>query len=238
MATSQLLTDTKKFDDMIVEVVTDLRKKHKRADCESIHKEIVKIADFSNISKEDLMNRINILLIDEKILNKRNRNLGSYYVNEKTSPDYNNFSETTHNTSADNTKPVCPVTSQTQTPSKTSDRSASINPIPDFTIGFASPDGQSSNIDAIYEKIKIQRCKDNILQNLRENIIEIFNTELVNFKAQCEDLVKRSCADYSKIISQLQDELKSKDHITDKLLTAIRDLTSSELKLKDIIIHN
>ena len=58
MATSQLVTDTKKFDSMIVDVITDLRKKHKRADCESIHKETVKLADFS---KEDLMNRINTL---------------------------------------------------------------------------------------------------------------------------------------------------------------------------------
>ena len=81
MATSQLVTDTKKFDGMIIDVITDLRRKHKRADWESIHKEIVKLADFSNISKEYFMNRINTLLIDEEILNKRNRNLGSYYVN-------------------------------------------------------------------------------------------------------------------------------------------------------------
>ena len=210
MATSQLITDRKKFDEMIVDVIADLRKRHKRADCESIHKEIVKIADFSNISKEDLMNRINVLLIDEKILNKRNRNLDSYYVNENTSPDYNNFSETPHNTSADNTEPIFPVTSQT--PSKTRERSTSINRIPAFTIGFASPDGQSSNIDTIYEKIKIQSFKDNILQNLRENITEIFNTELVNFKAQREELVKKSCADNNKIIGQLQDELTSSNN--------------------------
>ena len=188
MTTSQLLTDTKKFDEMIVDVITDLTRKHKH--CESIHKEIVKIADFSNISKEDLMNRLNILLIDEKILNKRNRNLDFCYVNKNTSPDNNNFPETPHNTSADDTEPILPVTSQT--PSKTRERSSSVNPIPDFTIGFASPDGQSSNIDTIYEKIKIQIfIKDNISQNLCENIIEIFDTELVNFKAQCEDLVKK-----------------------------------------------
>ena len=59
MATSQLVTDMKKFDGMIVDVITDLRRKHKRADCESTHKEIVKLADFSNIGKEDFMNRIN-----------------------------------------------------------------------------------------------------------------------------------------------------------------------------------
>ena len=78
MVTSQLLTGTEKFDEMTVDVITDLKRKHKRVDCKSIHKEIVEMSDFRNTSKEDLMNRINILLIDEKILNKRNRNLDSY----------------------------------------------------------------------------------------------------------------------------------------------------------------
>ena len=64
------------------------------------------------------MNRINTLLIDEKILNKRNQNLDSYYVNGNTSPDNNNFSETPHNnilfnTSTDDTEPIFPVTSKT-----------------------------------------------------------------------------------------------------------------------------
>ena len=54
MATSQLLIDTENFDEMIVDVITDLKRKNKHADCESIHKEIVKIADFSSISTEDL----------------------------------------------------------------------------------------------------------------------------------------------------------------------------------------
>ena len=77
------------------------------------------------------MNRINILLIDEKILNKRSRNLYSYNVSENTPPDNNNFSETPHNnisfnTSAGNTKPIFPVASQT--PSKTRERPTSINP--------------------------------------------------------------------------------------------------------------
>ena len=46
---------------------------------------------FADQRFKDLLNRINILLIDEKILNKRNKNLDSYYVNENTSPDNNNF---------------------------------------------------------------------------------------------------------------------------------------------------
>ena len=160
MAISQLVTDTKKFDRMIIDVITDLRRKHNRADFESNQKEIVKLADFGNISKEDLMNRIDTLLIDEKILNKRNRNLGSYYVNENTSSDNNNFSEAPHNNilfnfSTDDKEPIFPVTSKA--PSITKERSISINPIPEFAIGFASPDGQSLNIDAIIcKKIKIQ----------------------------------------------------------------------------------
>ena len=91
MATPQFVTDTKKFDGMIADVITDLRWKHKSADCESNRKEIVKLADFSDDSKKDLMNRINTLLIDGKILNEKNRNLDFYYVNENTSPDSNNF---------------------------------------------------------------------------------------------------------------------------------------------------
>ena len=124
-----------------------------------------------------------------------------------------------------------------QTPSKTRERSTLVNPIPDFPIGFTSPLGQNSNIDTIYEKIKIQSFKDNILQNPRENISEIFDFELVILKAQCENLVKKSCADYNKIIDELQDELKFKDHIINKLLKTIGDLTSLELKSKDNIIH-
>ena len=83
----------------------------------------------------------------------------------------------------------------------------------------------------------IQSFKSDILQNLRENIIEIFDAKLFNFKAQFGDLVKKSCTDYNKIIDQIQDELKSKDHIINKLLTTIGDLTTSELKSKDNIIH-
>ena len=51
MATPQLFIHTKKVHELIVDVITDLKRKHKRGDCERIHKEIVKIADFSNISK-------------------------------------------------------------------------------------------------------------------------------------------------------------------------------------------
>ena len=92
------------------------------------------------------MNRNNILLINEKILNKRNRNFDCYYISENISPDDNNFSEThdnkiSLNTSTDDTKQICPVISQTPSKAREREISASIHPIPGFTIEFASPVG-------------------------------------------------------------------------------------------------
>ena len=51
---------------------------------------------------------------------------------------YNNISS---NIFADNTEPIFSVTSQM--PSKTRERSTSINPIPELATVFAPPDGQS-----------------------------------------------------------------------------------------------
>ena len=62
-----------------------------------------------------------------------------------------------------------------------------------------------------WKKIKIQSFYNNILQSLWENFTEIFDVELVNFKAQCEE--NKSCADYNKIKDQLQDELKVPLHM-------------------------
>ena len=53
------------------------RKKRKRAGIDSIHKKIVKTIDFNDTTKDDFQDSINILLINEKLINKINRNLDS-----------------------------------------------------------------------------------------------------------------------------------------------------------------
>ena len=88
------------------------------------------------------------------------------------------------------------------------------------------------------------------MKNLRVNVLrtifyKIFAKILVKYltmnlstlKINVEDLVKKPCADFNKTIDQLQDELKSKDHIINKILTTIGHLTSSKLRSKDNIIH-
>ena len=72
------------FDQNIFTVINDLKEKRKRADIDidSTHKEITKTIDFRHTTKDDLQVRINIILINEKLINKTNRNLNSYSVNE------------------------------------------------------------------------------------------------------------------------------------------------------------
>ena len=67
-----------------------------------------------------------------------------------------------------------------------------------------------------YEKIKVENFKENILQNLRGNIKEIFDSEFTIFRSKCEELVQAVW--YSTQIDHLQNELKAKDKIIDEFL--------------------
>ena len=95
------------------------------------------------------------------------------------------------------------------------------------------------NMDTItqYVKIKVKSFKENILQNLRNNIKEIFDSEFTIFKSKCEELVQTSSVRYNKQIDHLQNELKTKDKIIDQLLKSLSSLTNSELESKNNIIH-
>ena len=76
MATALIQIETISFDQNIFTVVNDLKEKRKRADIDSIqHKEIIKLIDFKDITKNDLQDRINILLMNENLIYKINRNL-------------------------------------------------------------------------------------------------------------------------------------------------------------------
>ena len=61
-----------------------------------------------------------------------------------------------------------------------------------------------------YEKIKGKSFKENILQNLRNNIKEIFGSEFTIFKSKCEELVQTSSVRYNKY--HLQNDLKKKQN--------------------------
>ena len=79
MATVLIQSGTISFDQNIFTAINDLKKKQNRADIYSIHKQTI---NFKDTTKDDLQYRINILLINEKLINKSNRNLNSYSVND------------------------------------------------------------------------------------------------------------------------------------------------------------
>ena len=62
-----------------------------------------------------------------------------------------------------------------------------------------------------YEKIKVENFKENILQNLRDNVKEIFDSEFTIFGSKCEELVQA-------VWYSTQIESKAKDKIIDELL--------------------
>ena len=67
--------------DTIFSTILQIRKKNNRADNESIYKQIIKAIDFEDVTKEFFHDMIHTLINDEKMINKRNRNADSYYVN-------------------------------------------------------------------------------------------------------------------------------------------------------------
>ena len=59
-----------------------------------------------------------------------------------------------------------------------------------------------------YEKLKVESFKENILQNLRYNIKEIFDSEITIVKSKCEELVQKSSVRFNKQIDKKKNEQK------------------------------
>ena len=135
-------SETILFDQSIFTVINDLKEKRKRADIDSIdHKEIIKLIDFKDITKDDLQDRINILLINEKLINKINRNLNSYSVNEaNTNTEYGTsqvLSSNSYFANSDNDSTSdSSVTPQTLLKGS---ETTSTKSIPDLSIGLLTP---------------------------------------------------------------------------------------------------
>ena len=232
------------FDQNIFTVINDLKKKRKHADIDTIHKEIIKTIDFKVTTKDDLQDRINILLINEKLIHKIDRNLNSYSINEvNTNIEYATTKVLSSNLSFanPNNESTADFSITPQTPLKDYE-TPSTKSSPDFTIGLTNPMKKTienaeinsskkyKDTMAQYEKIKIKTFKENILQNLRNNIKEIFDSEFTIFKSKCEELTETSSLRYNRQIGHLQNELKMKEKIIDQLLKSLSSLTNSELE--------
>ena len=101
---------------------------------------MIKTIDFKDTSKNDLRDRINTLLINEKFINKINRSLNSYSVNEAVNTKYCTAQALSSNLSfANPNNDSTPDSSITpQTPLKNSE-TPTTKSISDLTIGLATP---------------------------------------------------------------------------------------------------
>ena len=102
-------------------------------------KEIIKTIDFKDTTKDHLQDRINILLINEKLINKINRNLNSYPVNEGNTNTGTSqaLSSNSHFANSDNDSTSdSSVTPQTLLKGS---ETTSTKSIPDLSIGLLTP---------------------------------------------------------------------------------------------------
>ena len=171
-------------------------------------------------------------MIDEKLLNKINRNLNSYSVNTvNTEIDY----ETTQLISSNSSiaTPMNDATPRfnmaTQTPLNDSETPIT-NSIPHFSADFLTPEHKT--IENAH-----MNSSEKYIDRIYECIKELFDNEFTIFKSKREELVETSSLRYNKQIDHLQNEIKSKDKIIDQLIISLTNLTYSELESKNRIIH-
>ena len=123
-----------------------------------------------------------------------------------------------------------------------------ITPNPQFLIGLnvldeqhcgrnASKNKQTQSMRKLKFKIKIKSFRDETPQNFRDNLKEVFCSEIKTFQSKHECLVEYSRIRYDKQIEHLQVELKSKYQIINQLQTTLANLTNLELESNGSIIH-
>ena len=66
----------------IITTINKLKNQNKRADIDSIQKQLVKTTSMQDLTKEDLLKKIHDLETEGKILNKLNRNKDSFHVSK------------------------------------------------------------------------------------------------------------------------------------------------------------
>ena len=142
------------LDHCIYSAINRIRGQNRRADRNSVHKDIIKTIDFEKISKSFLDDRINMLIQNDKIINKLNRNKDSFRIADN---DFN-LSITD----------VLPMTQNSLSFLSTPSFSASRNPSP------------SNNIvqteiftDTISNKVKLRNLKDSIINELHGKMTSI-----------------------------------------------------------------
>ena len=210
------------LDKNIFAIIDYLRKQHKRANLDNIYNELTKMVDFENASKQHLYDRIFELNILGKIINKPNRNDDSYYVN-KSIVDFNIDQLEYPNLQAGDLSFAALNTKQSSSTDLVNTPSNLISIIPE-TPNLPQKDinGKESVrriiesetlTDNIFEKMKIEDLKTEIISSLESTISLLVQKELNTLKDSCEKLMQKSYSYYNEQIDSLRAKIESKDKI-------------------------
>ena len=80
--TNVAITDLDLFNNTIFTAINKIRRNRQRAEINAIFKEIIKNDHYKDLEKDVLQQQINMVITEEKILNKINRIKNFYKVNE------------------------------------------------------------------------------------------------------------------------------------------------------------
>ena len=195
------------LDQSIYSAINKIRGQNKRADRNSVHKEIIKTIDFGKISQDFLDNRINMLIQNDKIINRLNRNKDSFRIAD------NDF-----NSSITDALPM-------------SQKSPSFLSTPSFS---ASRDQSHSNqtiqtemfTDTISNGGKLRELKDAIINELHRKMTGIIRDQIKLQHSNQESTENTSV--YRKEIELLKNKMKKKEDLIKTILDAIKELTAAK----------
>ena len=196
------------LDHCIYSVIDRIRGQNKRVDRNSVHKEIIKTIDFEKISKSFLDDRINMLIQNDKIINKLNRNKDSFRIADH---DFNT-----------SITDVLPMTQN----------SLSFLSTPSFS---ASRDQSPSNniiqteifTDKISNEVKLRKLKDSIINELHVKMTGIIKDQ-IKLQHSNQEPTENTFAVYRKEIELLKNEMKKKEDLIKTLFDTIKELTTAK----------
>ena len=235
----------KELDRKIYYAITKIRNDRKRAEVNAIHKEVLKIPIFKDITKDRLQDRVDKLLKNGTLLNKPRDNDSLRLNRDKINdPSINISSLSTHSPPA-----ASPTTYrlslQTQTqgislaapqfnpnsplhkklPSSLVESSPSNISIDtpttrDRVTSYSNNSNDIFQSEVIFEKLKVTKLKSDLLDDLRVEIKDIIKKELESLHTNST----HSTTNYITEIKSLKRELDIKERMIRQLLNTVKEI--------------
>ena len=254
MATA-LFTDAELicFDHDIIKIIRKIKNQHQRADIYSIHKKIIKIPDYHDVTKEFLNIRIENLLKNGRIRNKPNRGNPSFTLNDVTieipihddsySVSHVETPSTEYNLQTPNNSPIASTIPETQelitnmvndfsfTEVTSPEDELQVYSVSEHIVSHLQSPTVLENelfLDNMEKEARFVNFKNNIISDLTKIISEKIKTELKTFKTEMLKQLSESLTWQKNKTNVLKEECKSKDMIIAKLSKVIENLTNKK----------